>query len=227
MTARAFGALTLAVSVGLASPWLGGGQPEAPAPMTAATLATPASPQARLRTAVETAVRQNIPGAAASDWTPDRLDLSDSDPAGMQHLVATGTLATPGAPETRVRLSGRYDGSAGTLSRISYRLLPGGHLAPDRTVSAPAWSLQDAVEQSLAQAHPESTVRFALDSAQASRLERGGRRFEGFGLAVMDGDTRFVAFTLDLSAQGQSLAFDFGPEEFVAEPELGLAARAE
>ena len=211
MTARAFGALTLAVSVGLASPWLQAPEPAPdPQPYTQEHAAV-ATPQQRLQAAVEAAARRHIPGAAASRWTLDRLDLSEFDDSGAQHVVATGSIAEPGAPETRVRLSGHYDPENGAVSRVRYRLLPAARLAPDLS-QAPAWSLQEAVEQSLAKAHPEATVRFALDSAQASRLDRGGRRFEGFGLAMLNGETRFVAFTLDLSAQGQSLAFAFGPE---------------
>jgi hypothetical protein len=209
MTARAFGALTLAVSVGLASPWLQAPEP-ARDPQVQAEVAV-ATPQQRLHAALEAAARRHIPGAAASRWTLDRLDLSELGDGGAQHVVATGSIAEPGAPQTRVRLSGHYDPAEGAVSRVRYRLLPAARLAPDVS-QAPAWSLQDAVEQSLAKAHPEATVRFALDSAQASRLDRGGRRFEGFGLAMLDDETRFVAFTLDLSAQGQSLAFAFGPE---------------
>jgi hypothetical protein len=231
MTARAFGALTLAASIGLASPWLSAPEPAAlPDPTPVAAPATPAepvaSPEQRLHDAVAAAAFRHIPGAAGSDWQPDRIDVTDADDAGMQHIVATGTLSDAGHAGTRVRLSGRYDAADGRLSRVSYRLLPATRPMPESASAAPAWSLQDAVQQSLAQAHPDSNVRFALNSAQASRLERGGRRFEGFGLAVMDGETRFVAFTLDLSAQGQSLAFDFGPEEFEITRDIGLASAA-
>jgi hypothetical protein len=229
MTARAFGALTLAASIGLASPWLSAPEPAAlPDPTPVAAPATPAEPgvtaEKRLRDAVASAAFRHIPGAVGSDWQPDRIDVTDADDAGVQHIVATGTLAAAGDTGTRVRLSGRYDSADGRLSRVSYRLLPVARPMPEPASAAPAWSLQDAVQRSLAQAHPDSEVRFALNSAQASRLDRGGRRFEGFGLAVMDGETRFVAFTLDLSAQGQSLAFDFGPEEFGLAQDIRLAA---
>jgi hypothetical protein len=231
MTARAFGALTLVASIGLASPWLGAPEPAAPsdpAPvaMSAPPAASAVTEEPRLHEAVAAAALRHIPGAAGNDWQHDRIDVTDADDAGVQHIVATGTLSAGGDTGTRVRLSGRYDAADGRLSRVSYRLLPAAREIPEPASAAPGWSLEHAVQQSLAQAHPESDVRFALNSAQASRLERGGRRFEGFGLAVMDGETRFVAFTLDLSAQGQSLAFDFGPEEFQIAQDLRLASAA-
>ena len=230
MTARAFGALTLAVSMGLASPWLTAPAPtptaETPASAGPRVSAAPAVyPEGRLHAAVEAAARRQVPGAGSGEWRLDRIDVSDADDSGVQHVVATGVIAAAGDAGTRVRLSGRYDAASGALKRVSYRLLPAMRALPEPGAGTPGWTLQDAVQDSLAKAHPGSDVRFALDSAQASRLERGGRRFEGFGLAVMDGDARFVAFTLDLSAQGQSLAFDFGPEALAARvgPELAAA----
>jgi hypothetical protein len=221
VTARALGSLALAVSMGLASPWWRAPPPAAPAAAASAPDLPGPTPEQRLHDAVESAARRHVPGAAGEDWRLDRIDVSDIGDGGVQHIVASGLLASAGDVGTKVRLSGRYDSAAGELSRVSYRLLPASRPLPE---PGPAWNLQQAVQQSLAKAHPGVGVSFALDSAQGSRLERGGRRFEGFGLAVVDGETRFVAFTLDLSAQGQSLAFDFGPEDLAVTTGPGLAA---
>ena len=93
-------------------------------------------------------------------------------------------------------------------SRVAYTLE-----APEAPVADAAWSVELAVQQALSAQLPGQQVGFALDSAQSTRLEDGGRRFEGFGIGTWgNGEARFVSFTLALSADGQPVAFDYGAE---------------
>ena len=73
------------------------------------------------------------------------------------------------------------------------------------------WNLQEAVVQAFAAVLPDEPMAFALQSSQSSRVEGGGRRFEGSGIGTWgEGDARFVVFTLTLSSRGELVEFDYG-----------------
>ena len=70
--------------------------------------------------------------------------------------------------------------------------------------------VQRAVQQAFGEVLPDQPMHFALDSVQASPVDGGGQRFEGSGLGTFgEGDGRFVAFTLTLSARGELVEFDY------------------
>ena len=77
----------------------------------------------------------------------------------------------------------------------------------------PGWSLKQAVEKAFAEVLPDDRMAFALESAQSSRVEGGGHRFEGSGIGTWgEGDTRFIVFTMTLSSQGELVEFDYGSQ---------------
>lgn len=201
MIVRALGALALAASVGLVMPW------SQPAPPAEVVTFTAADPVVRLQDAIESATHHHVPGASESDWVLHGLERSEAGLGGGEFIVATGVITTAGAPDTRVRLSGHYDPGSGQLDRVSFRLQPA---ARDAMAAGPGWSIQRAVEQAFGQVLPDEPMHFALDSAQSSRVDGGGRRFEGSGIGTFpEGDARFVAFTLTLSARGEMVEFDY------------------
>ena len=202
MIARAIGVIALVASVGFTTPWP---SPDAAAP-TSAAAAVSLSPQARLHDAVEAAAHRHVPGAAGSDWVLHGVQRSDPGLDGRESLVATGVITTAGAPDTRVRLTGLYDPASGQLARVSYKLQPAARLAPAPTVD---WSVQQAVQQAFGEVLPDQPMRFALESAQSSRVEGGGRRFDGAGIGTWGDDARFVSFTMTLSARGELVEFDY------------------
>ena len=208
MIARALGVFALVASVGLATPWM------APTPAGAAVApATVVSPEQRLHDAVEAATQRSVPGAAGSGWVLHGVERSAPGIDGREAVVATGVITTPGAPDTRVRLTGRYDADTGTLARVSYKLQPAARLAQVPTVD---WSVQQAVQQAFGEVLPDQPMRFALESAQSSRVDGGGRRFDGAGIGTWGKDARYVAFTMTLSARGELVEFDYstpGQEE--------------
>ena len=223
MSARVLAVLTLAASIGLVSPWMGREPAAVAAPMGAAVdepMPQPAYDDSitGLHAAVEAAVRAHVPGIDGNNWTLNRLDHSDPDANGARRVVAYGVIATPGAPGTGVQLTGRYDPRTGEMTQVAYQLRPDAAASADGRKGVAdkpvgTWSVQREVQRALAAALPGQTVRFALDSAQSTRLQDGGRRFEGFGIGTWDGGrARFVAFTLELSADGQPVAFDYGTE---------------
>ena len=198
------GVIALVASVGLTTPWP---SPEAAAP-AAATVAL--SPEARLHDAVEAATHRHVPGAAGSDWVLHGVKRSAPGLDGRESLVATGVITTAGAPDTRVRLTGLYDPASGQLARVGYRLQPAARLAPAPTVD---WSVQQAVQDAFGEVLPDQAVRFALESAQSSRVEGGGRRFDGAGIGTWgDDDARFVSFTMTLSSRGELVEFDYSTQ---------------
>jgi len=74
--------------------------------------------------------------------------------------------------------------------------------------------LQEAVQQALAKAVARPDIGFALGSAQAVRLDDDGSRIEGHGIALWaDGEPRYVSFMLRVSADGRTVAFDFGVQD--------------
>lgn len=219
MIGRALGIVALVTSAAVAAPWIHPADADGLAPVAAPREASsPASPDplARVHAAVEEATARHIPGALGSGWVLHRLEQSDPALDGTTRIVASGIIAAPGGPGTNVRLTGRYDDASGQLDRVSYRL----HTPAARQHGRPgsegeaSWSVQSAVRQALADAAAEPGLQFALDSAQSLRLEDGGRRFEGHGIGLwQDGEPRFVTFTLQLSADGQPVAFDYGTQE--------------
>ena len=197
--ARALGALALVASVGFVTPL------SAPSPALAAVVA--ADPQVRLHDAVENATQHHVPGASDSAWVLHAVERSEPGLDGREFVVATGVISTAGAPDTRVRLSGHYNPGTGQLARVSYRLQPS---TPDVRDAGAGWSVQHAVEQAFGEVLPDQPMKFALDSAQSSRVEGGGRRFEGSGIGTFDdGDPRFIAFTMTLSSRGEMVEFDY------------------
>lgn len=201
MIARALAALALVASVGFVTP------ANEPAPTVGTTIAIAANPATRLQDAVESAAYRHVPGASGSRWVPFSVTRSTPGMDGREIIVATGVITTAGAPDTRVRLTGRYDPATGELARVSYKLQPA--MPAVREVGA-GWSVQQGVQQAFAEVLPDQPMVFALESAQSSRVEGGGRRFEGSGIGTWrDGDARFVAFTLTLSVRGELVEFDY------------------
>ena len=221
--ARGLAALALAASLGLVAP----GAPDTAAvpadAARAAEAATPVDPTTQLHAAIEAAIHAHVPGAAGRDWVLGRVALTDAPSGAAQYIVATGVVAAPGARDTRVRLTGRYDPDGGGMDRVSYRLEPAGPAASD---NATEWSLQRAVNYAFSQVLPDEEVAFALESAQASRVEGGGRRFEGAGIGTWaDGEARFVSFAMTFSARGDLVEFDYStPDEFAGAQDLPFVA---
>lgn len=209
MIARALVALALVASVGFATPWT---SPEAAGERSAQAPAV--DPLLRLHRAVEQATHRHVPGAAGSGWVLHGVKRSEPGIDGREFIVATGVITAAGAPDTMMRLTGRYDPDTGELTRVSYKLHSSTPTAPSRDAG---WSLQRAVQQAFAEVLPDQSIHFALASAQSSRVEGGGRRFEGSGIGTWaDSDARFVAFTLTMSARGEMVEFDYrtqGPGE--------------
>jgi hypothetical protein len=200
--ARALAAIALVASVGFVSPMA---EP-APAGVAAQTIVAN-DPLVRLHDAVENATHRHVPGASGSDWVLHRVDRSEPGIDGREFVVATGVITTAGAPDTRMRLTGFYDATTGELARVSHKLQPA---APTALAAETDWSVQMAVQHAFAQVLPDQAPSFALDSAQSSRVEGGGRRFEGSGIGTWgSGDARFVAFELTLSARGELVEFDY------------------
>jgi hypothetical protein len=199
--ARVLGALALVASIGLVAPRAEPARPGEPVVVIAA------DPLVRLQDAVEMATQHHVPGASGSDWVLHGLERSDRGLGGREFIVATGAITTAGAPDTRVRLSGRYDPSTGRLERVSYQLQPATPTAPPE---GSGWNVQRAVQAAFGEVLPDEPMHFALDSAQSSRVEGGGRRFEGSGIGTFrEGDARFIAFTMTLSVRGELVEFDY------------------
>lgn len=155
-----------------------------------------------------------------------RDDLTDADLAWAAQSFAPRPAAVAALPSPPPRSRRRALMGLGTLAAAAGLALAlsanvgatAPARAPDslagsasREAVAAAWTLQSAVQQQLRTGLGGTDVAFSLVSAQSTRLDRGGRRFDGAGLALLDeGDTRFVAFTLSLDADGQVTGFDYG-----------------
>ena len=224
MIGRVLGLLALGASVGLVEPGPAVGTSTALEPADAA--AALHAPDARLHAAIEAALQAHVPGVAGRDWVLHDLERTDAGPGEPVFIVATGALATPGAPETQVRLTGRFDPAAGELRRVAYRLQPSAtdeHREPP--ASEPHWNVQAAVNHAFTQVLPDEQVAFALGSAESTRVQGGGRRFDGSGIGTWnDADARFVAFTLTLSATGELVAFDYSTAQQMNQVHLSDAA---
>lgn len=202
MIARALGALALAASVGFMMPWN-----SAPSDTAVIAPTTAADPLMQLQGAVELATRRHVPGVSDSGWVLHGIERSEPGLGGSEFIVANGVVTTAGAPDTRVRLTGHYDPGTGRLERVSYRLQPA---TAEPRAAGGGWNVQRAVEQAFVQVLPDEPMHFALDTAQSSRVEGGGRRFEGSGIGTFTpGDARFIAFTMTLSARGEMVEFDY------------------
>ena len=133
---------------------------------------------------------------------------------GALAVVASVGFGTPWF--TAPAANGNTPTAPTTLATQSIAAVPTEALAPmafARDVPAPVnpeWSVQTAVQEAFTEVLPDQPMRFALESAQSTRVEGGGRRFDGAGIGTFDGgDARFVAFTMMLSAQGELVEFDY------------------
>lgn len=211
-------ALALVGSVLVAAPWTlhtkAADETRMLAPVSPAADDSAADdPVARLHAAIEDATRRQVPGTAGSGWVLHSLDRSDASLGGYEHIVATGVITTAGAADTLLRLSGSYDPGTGSLSRVSYRLQADDEPAREAAATTATWSVQKAVQHAFSEVEPDAGVVFALDSAQSTRVEGGGRRFDGSGIGTWgQGDARFVAFTMTVSRDGELVAFDYSAE---------------
>ncbi|GAB2503710.1 hypothetical protein [Arenimonas alkanexedens] len=205
MIARALGAFALVASAGFATPWTAPGN-------NSEHVAVAADAAPSLHDAVENAAHRHVPGAAGQTWVLDSIQRSSPDIDGSAFIVASGRIMASDGAGTQVRLSGRYRPDTGEVSRVSYRL----QAASPRPVVADAaggWTLQQAVQHAFGEVLPDQPMQFVLSSAQSSRVEGGGRRFDGAGIGTWgEGDARFVAFTLTLSARGEMVVFDYRAE---------------
>lgn len=218
------GLLALGASVGLVDPGPQAGPSAALDPADAAAAAH--DPDARLHAAIEAALHAHVPGMAGREWMLHDLERTDAGPGEPAFIVATGALATAGAPETQVRLTGRFDPAAGELRRVAYRLQPSAtdeHRDPP--AAEPCWNVQAAVNHAFTEVLPDEQVAFALGSAESTRVEGGGRRFDGTGIGTWNqGDARFLAFTLTLSSTGELVAFDYSTAQQMNQVHLSDAA---
>lgn len=129
--------------------------------------------------------------------------LPSPAPGQSRALKGLGSLAA--AAGLALALSANVGATAPQRSQDA---LPG---AAQRAAVAPGWTVQDTVQDQLRHELDGTDVAFSLVSAQTTRLEYGGRRFDGAGLAQLDGaETRFVAFTLSLDADGEVSHFGYG-----------------
>lgn len=155
-----------------------------------------------------------------------REDLTDADLAwaaqsfAPRPAAAPDALPSPAPGRSRALMGlGSFAAAAGLALALSANV---GATAPSRSPDAltgaeqraavaPGWTVQGAVQDQLRTELADTQVDFSLVSAQTTRLEHGGRRFDGAGLAQLDGsETRFVAFTLSLDADGEISNFGYG-----------------
>jgi len=156
-----------------------------------------------------------------------REDLTDADLAWAAQSFAPRPAAVPAAaPPSPARDRSRTLMGLGSLVAVAGLALAlsanVGATAPQRSPDAlagagqraavaPGWTVQSTVQDQLRHELAGTDVAFSLVSAQTTRLEYGGRRFDGAGLAQLDGrETRFVAFTLSLDADGEVSHFGYG-----------------
>ncbi|GAB2664810.1 hypothetical protein [Arenimonas aestuarii] len=155
-----------------------------------------------------------------------REDLTDADLAWAAQSFAPRDAAAVAAPPSPTRSRTRTLMGLGSLAAAAGLALAlsanvgatAPQRAPDtlagvtlREAVAPGWTVQASVQDQLRAELTGTDVAFSLLSAQATRLDQGGRRFDGAGLARLGGhDTRFVAFTLSLDPDGRVTAFHYG-----------------
>ncbi|WP_374602950.1 hypothetical protein [Arenimonas sp.] len=155
-----------------------------------------------------------------------REDLTDADLAWAAQAFAPRATATAAAPASPARGRSRTLMGLGTLAAVAGLALAlsanvGATAAPpapeslaggaSKAAVAPGWTVQSTVEDHLSADLAGKDVAFSLVSAEATRLDQGGRRFDGSGLAQLDGqETRFVSFSLSVDVDGSVSAFDYG-----------------
>ena len=155
-----------------------------------------------------------------------REDLTDADLAWAAQAFAPRPVATaaPTSPAPRGRARtlmglGSLAAVAGLALALSANVgATPSPRAPDslaggtpREAVAPGWTVQSTVQDQLRADLADQAIAFSLVSAQSTRLDGGARRFDGSGLARIEGDhTRFVAFTLTLDRDGRIAGFDYG-----------------
>lgn len=158
-----------------------------------------------------------------------RQDLTEADlawaaQAFAPRAAAVAAVATPPAPARGLAPAvmglGKLAVTAGLALVLAANVgattrtqAPGSPHAGDasRGSMAPDWTVQSSVQDQLRADLAGTDVAFSLVSAQATRLDEGGRRFDGAGLAQLDGqETRFVAFSLSVDLDGHVSAFDYG-----------------
>ncbi|MFH1599919.1 MAG: hypothetical protein ABIH12_06575 [Pseudomonadota bacterium] len=155
-----------------------------------------------------------------------REDLTDADLAWAAQSFAPRAPAATAAPPSPTRSRSRALMGLGTLAAVAGLALAlsanvgatAPQPAPDslaggssREAVAPGWTVQSSVQEQLSAKFSGTDVAFSLVSAQATRLDQGGRRFDGAGLAQLDGEeVRFVSFSLSVDPDGRVSAFDYG-----------------
>ena len=155
-----------------------------------------------------------------------REDLTDADLAWAAQSFAPREAAAPAAPPSPTRSRSRALMGLGTLASVAGLALAlsanvgatAPQPAPDslaggssREAVAPGWTVQSSVQEQRSAKLSGTDVAFSLVSAQATRLDQGGRRFDGAGLAQLDGEeVRFVSFSLSVDPDGRVSAFDYG-----------------
>lgn len=155
-----------------------------------------------------------------------REDLTDADLAWAAQSFAPRAPAAIAAPPSPTRSRTRTLMGLGSLAAVAGLALAlsanvgatAPRTAPDslaggssREAVAPGWTVQSSVQEQLRAKLTGTDVAFSLVSAQATRLDEGGRRFDGAGLAQLDGEeVRFVSFSLSVDPDGRVSAFDYG-----------------
>ncbi len=155
-----------------------------------------------------------------------REDLTDADLAWAAQSFAPRAAAATAAPPSPTRSRSRALMGLGTLAAVAGLALAlsanvgatAPRPAPDslaagtpREAVAPGWTVQSSVQEQLSAKLTGTDVAFSLVSAQATCLDEGGRRFDGAGLAQLDGEeVRFVSFSLSVDPDGRVRAFDYG-----------------
>ncbi|HEY9143811.1 MAG TPA: hypothetical protein VIM90_07255 [Arenimonas sp.] len=155
-----------------------------------------------------------------------REDLTDADLAWAAQSFAPRAPAATAAPPSPTRSRSRTLMGLGSLAAVAGLALAlsanvgatAPQPAPDslaggssREAVAPGWTVQSSVQEQLSAKLSGTDVAFSLVSAQATRLDQGGRRFDGAGLAQLDGEeVRFVSFSLSVDPDGRVSAFDYG-----------------
>lgn len=155
-----------------------------------------------------------------------REDLTDADLAWAAQSFAPRAPAATAAPPSPTRSRTRTLMGLGSLAAVAGLALAlsanvgatAPQPAPDslaggssREAVAPGWTVQSSVQEQLSAKLSGTDVAFSLVSAQATRLDQGGRRFDGAGLAQLDREeVRFVSFSLSVDPDGRVSAFDYG-----------------
>lgn len=149
-------------------------------------------------------IRENLTDADLA-WAAEAFRRPAPRPAAAPSPARGRVPALLGMASVAVAAVLALSANAGAAAR------PAAEPPAQRKTAAPAWTVERAVRDHLRADLANDGLGFSLVSAQSLRLPEGGRRFDGSGLAAMEGgETRFVAFTFDLDRDGQVSAFDYG-----------------